>query len=100
MSDEMHPNQTAHNLRAQQESAAMAVAVGVLQERLAGIQRAIEHHMKEEHEDFKKALSKVEELHETVRELHAAARVTRWIAAVASGVVGVAIWIKDHIVVH
>ena len=83
---------------AARDSAALAVAVGVLQERLAGIQKAIEHHMVEEHRDFQKALAKVEELHGTVRELHAAARVTRWIASIATGVVAVVVWIKDHLI--
>jgi hypothetical protein len=83
---------------ASKDSAALAVAVGVLQERLAGIQKAIEHHMLEEHRDFQKALAKVEELHDTVRELHAAARVTRWIASIATGAVALAVWIKDHLV--
>jgi hypothetical protein len=85
-------------IAAAKDSASLAVAVGVLQERLAGIQRAIEHHMLEEHRDFQKALAKVEELHGTVRELHAAARVTRWIASIATGAVALAVWIKDHLV--
>lgn len=86
--------------RAHRDSAALAITVGRLDERLKSIHNALDQHMKEEHRDFKAALQKVDELHSTVRDLHSAAKVTRWIAAVVSGMAVVVIWIRDHIVLR
>lgn len=75
----------------------LGITVGRLDERLVSIHQALQHHMKEEHKDFQEALKKVDQLHETVRDLHAAARVTRWIAAVVAGLASVFVWLKDNI---
>ena len=78
-------------------AAELAVTVGRLDERLASIHRALERHMAEEHADFIEALRKVDVLTATVNDLHAAARVTRWLAGVVSGVVALAIWMRNHV---
>jgi hypothetical protein len=75
----------------------LGMTVGRLDERLVAIHNALDRHMREEHKDFQEALKKVESLHDTVRDLHSAAKVTRWIAATISGMVGVLWWIRDHI---
>ena len=76
----------------------LGITVGRLDERLASIHRSLEHHMREEHKDFECALEKVDKLHETVRDLNSAARVTRWIAMIVAALASAAIWIKDHII--
>ena len=78
-------------------AAELAVTVGRLDERLAAIHRALDRHMQEEHKDFLEALKKVDLLNETVRDLHSAAKVTRWVAAVATTLFGVAMWLKNHV---
>lgn len=54
--------------------------------------------MREEHRDFEEALKKVDSLHDTVRDLHSAAKITRWIAMAVAGLASAIIWIKDHII--
>ena len=90
-------NQIAHD-QTHRDLTSLGITVGRLDERLVAIHRALEHHMREEHKDFEAALEKVDKLHETVRDLHSAAKITRWIAAIVAGLASAAIWIKDHII--
>lgn len=74
-----------------------AVALGRIEERLTSLQRSLEHHMREEHSEFREALEVVSEVRGDIRDIHQAGRVTRWIALAIAAIATTGLWVWDNV---
>ena len=74
-----------------------AIALGRIDERLTAIQRSLERHMADEHGEFRKALEGVTAVQADIRDIHQAARVTRWLAMAVASLAAGALWLYEHI---
>lgn len=91
----MDEHQVATLATIQASITALSVQSGRTDERLINIASALDRHMREEHQEFKDALAKVESIESSVAEIHAAARTTRTIAAIAASLAAAGAWAID-----
>jgi hypothetical protein len=75
----------------------LAVQMGRLEEQMTALSASLIHHMRDEHEEFRQTLKKVEQIQETIIEIKAAAKMSRWTIWVVGIFAGAIVWIKDHI---